>query len=155
MKSDHSLTPNTKISSKQIKDLNVRPNTIQLLEENIGRTLSNINRSNIFFFFSPSPRIMEIKTRINKQDLLKRFCTAKETKNKKTTHIGRKYLQMMWPNVTLYNYFSNFLRCIYKIYFQEQFILYMTWTDGWMDGYHIYFSVHTCWSPLCILFPKH
>ena len=58
--------------------------TIKLLEENIGRTLSNINRSNIFFFFSPSPRIMEIKTRINKQDLLKRFCTAKETKNKKT-----------------------------------------------------------------------
>ena len=59
----------------------MRPNTIKLLEENIGRTLSNINHSNVFFFFSPPPRIMEMKTRINKQDLLKRFCTAKEIIN--------------------------------------------------------------------------
>ena len=75
---DHSLTPYTKISSKLIKDLNVRPDTIKLLEENIGRTLYDINYSNIFF--DPSPRIMEIKTNINKRDLLnlKSFCTAKE-----------------------------------------------------------------------------
>ena len=59
----------------------MRPDTVKLLEENIGRTLSNINHSNVFFFFSPPPRIMEMKTRINKQDLLKRFCTAKEIIN--------------------------------------------------------------------------
>ena len=85
MKLDHSPTPHTKISSKWIKDLNVRPDTIKLLEENIGRTHSDINHSNIFF--DTSPRIMEIK-KINKCDLLKLkgFCIAEETVNKKATH---------------------------------------------------------------------
>ena len=63
MKLDYSLTPCTKISSKWIKDLNVRPDTIKLSEENTGRILSDINHSNIFF--NPSPRIMEIKGKIN------------------------------------------------------------------------------------------
>ena len=58
-KLEHSLTPYIKISSKWIKDLNVRPDTIKLLEENISRTLSDINCSNIFF--DPSPRVLEIK----------------------------------------------------------------------------------------------
>ena len=80
MKLGHSLTPCTKISSKWIKDLNMIPNTKKLLEENTGRTLSDINHSNIFF--NPSPRIMEIKAKINKWDLLKSFCTANETINK-------------------------------------------------------------------------
>ena len=62
MKLDHSLTPYTKISSKWIKDLNVRPDSIILQEESIGRTISNINCSNIFF--NLSARIMEIKTKI-------------------------------------------------------------------------------------------
>ena len=65
----HSLTPYTKINSKWIKDLNVRPDTIKLLEENIGRTLFVINHSKIFF--DPLPRVMEIKTKVNKWDLMK------------------------------------------------------------------------------------
>ena len=64
MKLDHSLTACTKISSKWFKDLNMRPETIKLLEENIGRTVSDINHSNIFF--DPYPIVMEIKTKINK-----------------------------------------------------------------------------------------
>ena len=79
MKLEHSLTPCTKINSKWIKGLNVRPDTIKLLEESIGRTPYHINHSKIFF--DPPPGEMEIKTKINKWDLmkLKSFCTAKET----------------------------------------------------------------------------
>ena len=82
MKFEHSLTPYTKINSKWIKDLNVRPDTIKLQEKNKGTTLFDINHSKIFF--DSPPRIMEIKTKINKWDLmkLKSFCTAKETINK-------------------------------------------------------------------------
>ena len=64
MKSEHSLTPYTRINSKWIKDLNVRLDIIKPLEENIGRTLSDINHSKIFF--DPPPRVMKIKPRINK-----------------------------------------------------------------------------------------
>ena len=82
IKLEHSTTPFTEINSKWIKDLNVRPDTIKLLEENIGRTQSDINHNNILL--DPPPRIMKIKTKINKWDLskLKSFCTAKETINK-------------------------------------------------------------------------
>ena len=82
MKLEHSLTLYTKINSKWIKDLNVMPDTIKFLEENTGRTLSDINLSNISV--DPPPRVMKLKTKINKWDLikLKRFCRAKETTNK-------------------------------------------------------------------------
>ena len=82
MKLKHSLTPYTKINSKSIRDLNVRLDTIKLLEENIRTTLFDINHSKIFL--DPPARVMEIKTKINKWDLMKpkSFCKAKETINK-------------------------------------------------------------------------
>ena len=64
MKLEHSLIPYTKINSKSTKDLNVRPETIKLIEENISKTLFDINYSRVLF--APSPRIMKIKTKINK-----------------------------------------------------------------------------------------
>ena len=79
MKLEHFLTADTKISSKWIKDLNVRPETIKLLEENIGNTLSDINHSKILY--DPPPRVTEMKAKINKWHLikLKSFFTRKET----------------------------------------------------------------------------
>ena len=82
MKLEQFLTPYTKINSKWIKDLNIRPETIKFLEEKIGKTLSNINHtSNVY---DPHPRIVVTKAKINKWDLmkLKSFCTAKETISK-------------------------------------------------------------------------
>ena len=81
-KLEYFITPYTKIKSTWIKDLNVRQETIKLLEENIGKTLSNINHSRILY--DPPPRVMDIKSKINKWDLiqLKSFCTMKETISK-------------------------------------------------------------------------
>ena len=82
IKLEQFLTPYTKINLKWIKDLNVRPETMKLWDENMGRTLYDINHSKILYDLPP--RVMEIKTKITKWDLIKpkSFCTAKEVINK-------------------------------------------------------------------------
>ena len=82
MKLDHQFTPYTKINSRLIKDLNISSNTIKVLEENIGRKISDIPRSTILTDMSPKAR--DIKERINKWDLIKikSFCMAKENSTK-------------------------------------------------------------------------
>ena len=76
MKLEHFLTPYTKINSKWIKDLIIRPETLKLLEENIGKTRSDIHHSRILY--DPPPRILEIKAKINKWDLIQSFCTTRK-----------------------------------------------------------------------------
>ena len=78
MKLEHFLTQYTMINSKWMKEINVRPETIKLLEENIGRTLDDINQK---ILYDPPPTVVEIKTKLNKWDLMKckSFYTAKET----------------------------------------------------------------------------
>ena len=75
---EHFLTPYTKINSKWIKDLNVRPETVKFLEENTGRTLSDINQSKILY--DPPPRVTEIKTKGSKWDLIKLKAFAQQRK---------------------------------------------------------------------------
>ena len=105
MKLDHFLTPHTKINSKWIKDLNVKPEAIKLLEDNISKTLSDINHSRILS--DPPPRILEIRAKINKWDLIKikSFCTTKETISKvKAFRMGENNSQWSnWQKINLKN----------------------------------------------------
>ena len=82
MKLEHFVAPYTTLNSKWIKDLNIRPETIKLLEDNVGKTLSDINHGRILY--DPPPRMLEIEAKINKWDpiKIKSFCTTKETISK-------------------------------------------------------------------------
>ena len=100
-KLEHTFSLYTKINLKWLKDLNIRHNTIKLLEENIGKTLSNINHSNVFL--GQSPKATEIKAKINKWDLFKlvSFHTAKETiKKKKKKGQPTEWEKILANNVT-------------------------------------------------------
>ena len=112
MKLDHFLTPHKKINSKWIKDLNVRPETIKLLEENIAKTLSDINHSRILY--DPPPRILEIKAKINKWDLfkIKSFYTTKDTisKVKRQPSEWEKIITNETTDKQLISKFANNLR---------------------------------------------
>ena len=100
MKLEHFLTPYTKMNSKWIKDLNGRPETIKILEENISRTLDDINQSKILY--EPPARVMEIKTKVNRWDLikLKSFCQAKKTISKVKTKKHRSEWEKIIANET-------------------------------------------------------
>ena len=93
MKLEHFLRPYKEINSKWIKDLNVRPEAIKLLEENINRTLDDINQSKILY--DPPPRVMETKTKVNKWGLIKfkSFCNSKGSISK----VKRQSLE--WENI--------------------------------------------------------
>ena len=101
MKLEHFLTPYTKINSKWFKDLNVRPETTKFLEEYLGKTLSDVNHSRIIY--DPPPRVMEIKAKINKWDLikLKSSCTTKETKQGEKTALRMDWLDLLAVQGTL------------------------------------------------------
>ena len=125
MKLEHSLTPYTNINSKWIKDLNVRPDTVKLLEENIGRTLFVINHSKILF--DPPPREMEIKTEINKWDLmkLKSFYTEKEA-IKKTKRLPSEWEKIFANKATDKGLISKIYNQLMQLNIKKQPNLKMT-----------------------------
>ena len=112
---EHFLTPYTKINPKWVKDLNVRPETIKLLEQNIGKTLSDIHHSRILY--DSPPRILEIKSKINKWDLIKikSFCTTKET----TSKVKRQHFRMGENNSKWSNWQTTNLKNIQATKFQK------------------------------------
>ena len=116
---EHFLTPYTKINSKWIKDLNIRPETIKFLEGHIGKTFSNTNHSRILY--DPPPRILEIKAKINKWYLIKikSFCTTKETISKVKRQIS-EWEKIITNETTDKELISKIFKKFQKINFQFQ-----------------------------------
>ena len=115
MKLVYSLTPYTKIDSKWIKDTKVRLEIIKFLEENLGRTVFDINHSKIFGFLALSPKVKEIKAKMNKWDLIKleNLCTAKEIINKMkkpSTEWEDMFANYMTNNVLTPNIYKQFIQ---------------------------------------------
>ena len=128
MKIEHSLTLYTKVNSKWIKDLNIRPDTIKLLKENTGRTLYDINHSKILF--DPPPREMEIKRKTNKWDLmkLKSFFTAKETINK-TSRQPSKWDKIFAKEATGKGLISKIYKQLIQLNIKETNNLIQKWAE--------------------------
>ena len=114
MKLEHTLTSCTKINSKWLKELNIRQDTIKLLQENIGKTSSDINLANVFS--GRSPKATEIKAKINQWDLIKvkSFCTAKET-HKKTKRQLTKWEKTVSNNATDKGLISKIYKQLVKL----------------------------------------
>ena len=115
MKLVYSLTPYTKIDSKWIKDTKVRLEIIKFLEENLGRTVFDINHSKIFGFLALSPKVKEIKAKMNKWDLIKleNLCTVKEIINKMkkpSTEWEEMFANYMTNNVLTPNIYKQFIQ---------------------------------------------
>ena len=121
MKLENTLVPLTKVNSKWLKQLNIRQDKIKLLEENIGKTFSDINSTNVFLGQSPKTIEKKKKAKINKWNLIKLITFAEQRKvtirkQKDYLCIGRKYLQMMQPTRTSFSKHTN----IQNIHFNNQ-----------------------------------
>ena len=128
MKFEHSLTPYTKINSKWLKHLNISQDTIKFLEDNIGKTFSDINCSNVFL--GQSPKAKEIKAKISKWDPIKllSFCTVKETINK-MKKLPTEWEKIFANDVTNKGLISKMYKQLIQLYIKRTNNLIKKWAE--------------------------